>query len=81
MYLSDIEFMETINENSLIIFEKLQNLSDIYRALVNNQFFDRILALRNLATNHSAIADMVTENLQLQDIIDNKLEKKELMQV
>ena len=75
VYLSlAVEFMETINENSLIIFEKLQNLSDIYRALVNNQFFDRILALRNLATNHSAIADMVTENLQLQDIIDNKLE-------
>lgn len=70
-----IEFMETLNENTLVILEKLQNLSEIYRALENNQFFDRILALRNLATNHTALADMVAENLQLQDIIDNKLEK------
>ena len=69
-----IEFMETLNENTLVIIEKLQNLSEIYRALENNQFFDRILALRNLATNHTALVDMVSENLQLQDIIDNKLE-------
>ena len=69
-----VELMETINENTIVIFEKLDKLSEMYRALINNQFFDRIFTLRNLATNHTALAHMVTENEVLQDVIDNRLE-------